>query len=175
MRLGLHRDPGNYNMSPWIAEMRRRLWNLLIVLDSQMFNGEGAESALELLSNVPRSVNAEDCEWFVSRFAKPDSDPVDREGWTELTHTILWFEVVKLSRRLGRMSLAMASTEEMYRLLDETEAYLTNRFIGCIDESNHMQVITVSRFRAELAHQRLSVGLHTLRLSRSPNLADQGA
>ncbi|EJT71350.1 hypothetical protein GGTG_10609 [Gaeumannomyces tritici R3-111a-1] len=174
MRLGLHRDPGNYNIAPWVAEMRRRLWNTLLILDSQMFNGEGAESALEPLSNVQRSMNAEDCEWIVSRFAKPHSTPVDREGWTEQSHSILWSEMVRLTRRLGRMSLAMVPPEEMYRLIDETATYLTGRFVGCVDESNHMQVITLSRFRAEIAHQRLSIGLNSLQLSRTPSTADQG-
>jgi len=174
MRLGLHRDPGHYNIAPWVGEVRRRLWNTLLILDSQMFSGEGAESALEPLSNVQRSVNAEDCEWNVSRFAKPDSTPVDREGWTEQTHSILWTELVKLSRRLGRMSLAVAPPEDMYRLIDETAAYLSGRFVGCIGESNHMQIITLSRFKAEIAHQRLSVGLHALQLSRPPSTTDQG-
>jgi Fungal specific transcription factor domain len=43
MRLGLHRDGSNFNLSPWRIESRRRLWHYLCLLDVRGLENHGAE------------------------------------------------------------------------------------------------------------------------------------
>ncbi|KAK8090693.1 hypothetical protein PG994_000198 [Apiospora phragmitis] len=76
MRLGLHKDPSSHLFTPWVAEMRRRLWTYFLVMDQPIYNSEGAESLFNTLPWIPRPVNANDNQWPPHRFMKPEQNPM---------------------------------------------------------------------------------------------------
>jgi Fungal specific transcription factor domain len=100
-RLGLHRDPSHFVFSPWVAEMRRRIWNYLSYLDARSLDTTGAECSLSTLfwdTQLPR--NANDKQWEASRFATPSSLPRVAIGFTDMTFVILRGELTNTMRNI---------------------------------------------------------------------------
>ncbi|KAL0768947.1 hypothetical protein CaCOL14_008255 [Colletotrichum acutatum] len=80
-RLGLHRDPSHYSYSPWIANMRRRVWTHFEIMDNPVYNLEGADSGLPSISDVQPAKNANDIETVVARHTGAGQDAEFRSGF----------------------------------------------------------------------------------------------
>jgi hypothetical protein len=88
-RLGLHKDPSWYMYSPWESEWRRRLWNLVILLDQKAIALEGLESALGYSWDTQLPANVSDSSWNISRYAKPSETPVFTGAFSNVTPLLL--------------------------------------------------------------------------------------
>ncbi|KAN0107928.1 Fungal specific transcription factor domain containing protein [Hyaloscypha variabilis] len=82
--MGHHRDPSHFPFSPWVCEIRRRIWNHLYCLDAMALSFYGAEPCLPPTSDAQPPQNANEIEWHTSRFANPSSVP-SSSGFTDMT------------------------------------------------------------------------------------------
>jgi hypothetical protein len=104
-RLGLQRDPIHFTFSPWIVEMRRRMWNHVFYLDSRGLDIQGAELGLAAFTyDTKPPKNANDDEWEGTRFMRKSSEPVSRVGFTDMTFVILRREMTCIQQRVLRMT-----------------------------------------------------------------------
>ncbi|KAK8128173.1 hypothetical protein PG984_009281 [Apiospora sp. TS-2023a] len=115
MRLGLHKDPSAHLFTPWVAEMRRRLWTYFLVMDQPIYNSEGAESLFDTLPWILRPVNANDNQWPPHRFMKPEQVPSDADGFTDMAFANIRRELYYMSRE--------CHTEEVYRPHERTKPH----------------------------------------------------
>jgi hypothetical protein len=64
--IGLQRDPSDYPYSPWVCDMRRRMWNYLNILDAMAMLVYGCESCLPAsTTKAPRNTFEE--KWAPTR------------------------------------------------------------------------------------------------------------
>ena len=114
--MGLHRDGGQLALSPFQAEIRRRLWWHLITRDSRAGEDYGLESTNSLLltSKVAPPLNVDDVD------LSPDIRelPAAKKGWTGMTFSLIHIEIARAGQRLveiGASSGLSSSKSESQR------------------------------------------------------------
>jgi hypothetical protein len=93
-RIGLHKDPSWFTYSPWESEWRRRLWNLVILLDQKAITLEGLESELSYHWDTRLPENVNDSSWNTSPYAKPSETPVSTGAFSNMTPLLLKRQVL---------------------------------------------------------------------------------
>ncbi|KAF3766365.1 hypothetical protein M406DRAFT_290817 [Cryphonectria parasitica EP155] len=106
--LGLHRDGKRLGLSPFQAEIRRRLWWHLLSRDSRGGEDYGLENTNGplLMSDVDLPANVHDTD------LTPDmvSPPKPREGWTTMTFSLIAIELFKTMQTLAAMAATSPPT-----------------------------------------------------------------
>lgn len=98
---GIHRDGTHFKLSPFVVEMRRRLWWAICVLDSRACEDTGYESAIALKSadtKFPLNVNDTDLTSNMKHL------PPSTSGVTEMTFSVVRFESTEIFRRIQGVS-----------------------------------------------------------------------
>lgn len=100
--LGLHRDGNRLGLSPFQAEIRRRLWWHLLSRDSRAGEDYGLENtnAPLLMSdvNLPANVNDTDLTPEMSHAPEP------RTGWTTMTFSLISIHLARTIQKLADMA-----------------------------------------------------------------------
>ncbi|KAK1993111.1 hypothetical protein LX36DRAFT_587064 [Colletotrichum falcatum] len=156
MRLGLHRNPGHYNYSPWISNMRRRSWSHFELMDNPVYNLEGADSGLPIVSDVQPPGNTNDAQWVPNRFAKPGSAPLDQDGVTDMSFALVRQHLLRTTHTVVRKRNDVG-VEELGRVVDETENFIKSKFIAHADGSLPIHALIVSYFRGSIRCMRLLI------------------
>lgn len=108
---GIHRDGVHFSLSPFVVEMRRRLWWCICVLESRACEDTGYDATITPQSvdtQLPLNVNDSDLFPDMTQLPQP------RVGPTDMIFSVLRFENTKIFRRLQYMSAD--STLEGYKL-----------------------------------------------------------
>ncbi|KJX92284.1 hypothetical protein TI39_contig5877g00001 [Zymoseptoria brevis] len=96
--LGIHRDGTHFGLAPFEVEMRRRLWWQVCILDVRASEDHGCdptiiESAFD--AKLPTNCNDTDLTPSMKEF------PTQRKGCTDMSFSLLRFEVSNTFRRLN--------------------------------------------------------------------------
>ncbi|KAK7982011.1 hypothetical protein PG988_004249 [Apiospora saccharicola] len=142
MRLGLHKDPSAHLFTPWVAEMRRRLWTYFLVMDQPIYNSEGAESLFDTLPWIPRPVNANDNQWPPHRFMKPEQVPADADGFTDMAFANIRRELYYMSREVGRL-FRMTEPERLLAIITDCDSAIRKKYIDHMNVQSPMQAVIV--------------------------------
>ena len=94
-----------------------------------------------------------------TRFAKADTGAQDKEGWTELTFPIIRQEILGSQRRVAKLKARGATPESIYRSLDDDDAYVSRKYLTHLDESEPIQMVTLSRARAYMRWFRFQIDM----------------
>jgi hypothetical protein len=95
--LGIHRDGTHFNLLPFEVEMRRRLWWQVCILDARSSEDHGCDPTIvetQFDTKMPLNVNDTDLDPKMQHF------PVERIGFTDMTFSLIRFEVTNIFRRL---------------------------------------------------------------------------
>jgi hypothetical protein len=162
--MGHHRDPSLFPFSPWVCEIRRRIFNHLSCLDALALSSFGAESCLPVTSDSLPPQNANDGELHASRFAKPSSLPVDATGFKDMTFVLVQREVADLTRHLSRLDSQDVKSKES--LIRQTEISLNDKYLKDIDRSNPSQTIVAAMVEVNLSSLRLAIRYRKSKLAK---------
>ncbi|OCL12680.1 hypothetical protein AOQ84DRAFT_333872 [Glonium stellatum] len=150
-QIGVHREPANFSFSPWVAEMRRRMWNYTYYLDSRGLEIEGVDSGLSsTISDTGLPINASDEKWEACRFAKYGSEPPDGNDFTGMTFAIIRQELSFTLRKITR-NISTMTPQDSSLLIQQTRDHLENRFLLHIDEEQPMQKLVKVYSEIDLA------------------------
>lgn len=164
MRIGLHRDPQHYSYSPWVVDMRRRMWSYLMTLDFYAFEMEGVNSGLELVSEVQRPSNSDNIQWKADRFAKPGTGPIDRNGYSGEAYLIINLEISKSFRALIRKRTSL-SEESSRATIARAEDFLKRKYLDHLDEAVPLQSVCVSQIQIGIQSLQFYAGIVLLKNS----------
>jgi hypothetical protein len=95
--LGIHRDGSHFALSPFEIEMRRRLWWQVCILDARASEDHGCDPTIveaQFDTKMPLNVNDSDIDPKMADF------PEERRGFTDLTFSLIRFEVTNIFRRI---------------------------------------------------------------------------
>ncbi|KAF3003203.1 hypothetical protein E8E13_009644 [Curvularia kusanoi] len=95
--LGIHRDGSHFGLSPFEVEMRRRLWWQVCVLDARSSEDHGCDPTIveaQFDAKMPLNVNDVDLHPDMTEF------PPERTGFTDMTFSLIRFEVANIFRRI---------------------------------------------------------------------------
>lgn len=123
--IGLHRESKNHGLSPWQAEMRRRLWWHIYMLDYHSAEYHGSEYAIvegNYDTKLPQNINDEDIS------PEMEEPPPDRQGFTDMTFCLMRCEIAQSNRRIHSLGseVEIATRESMAQQLNQRieERYL---------------------------------------------------
>jgi len=102
--MGLHRDGKRLGLSPFQAEVRRRLWWYLITRDGRAGEDYGLENttSLALKSDVDIPLNVDDSELRPDMAALPE----EKSGWTPMTFSIINIDIAMAMQKLADIAAA---------------------------------------------------------------------
>ncbi|KAG9229823.1 hypothetical protein BJ875DRAFT_176798 [Amylocarpus encephaloides] len=170
-QMGIHRDPSHFPFSPWVCNIRRRLWNHLCCLDGQAIQFYGAQSCLPAKSDASPPQNANESDWHASRFAKPASAPQDAVGFKDLTFPVVNRAISDTIRDLADTDCK--NFEKREEILRRAESFITEKYLSEVDRSNPRHTVVVALMEVRLAGLRLNTRHRQLtRIRTSP--ADPG-
>ncbi|KAF2014532.1 hypothetical protein BU24DRAFT_348913 [Aaosphaeria arxii CBS 175.79] len=140
-RIGLHRDGGSLGLSPFDAEMRRRLWWQLIMLEgfAEKLAGSGGH-VFTGDTRCPSNLNDSDL------FPGMKELPKEHHGATEMMFFLIRCHLGERFRTMtapksafdgvwNRLSTSETPLPEKQTVIDELEAFYQDRYIQYCDES----------------------------------------
>ncbi|OBT74564.1 hypothetical protein VF21_07556 [Pseudogymnoascus sp. 05NY08] len=172
--LGLHRDGSHFDhLTPYEVETRRRVWWAVCLLDMRASEDQGTELSTPSSSfdtKLPLNINDADIE------PAKKQPPVERQPLTDMTFTIITFEVCRVQRLL--MTPAdkggPSGPEEQSRLLNEIFESLDRRYLQHMTETNNITYwVVVNIARLIVAKITLLIYLPVLFSSPNEHLSDE--
>lgn len=127
----LHRDGSHFaDITPFEAEMRRRLWWQMCIIDSQFADVQVSDYKVSegmFDTEMPANVDDADLDPAMS------ISPVAAEGWTDTTVLLVHCEIWKLSRRLKTFPAAKhASTphnDDRLEVFQQSWAMIEDKYL----------------------------------------------
>ena len=174
-RIGLHAETTYQSLSAFDAEMRRRLWWLLSVLDARVaeISGTGVSAiGLYFDTKIPLNVNDSDLH--------PDMKhlPCERQGLTDMIYCLFRYETGNYMRHLDpshnfggdwqKLNDPSIPLVEKNAMIDDFENLLEQKFLRYCDPSVPLHILTSVMARSTVCKLKL-------RSNHPRNLPDGGA
>lgn len=161
--IGLHRENSKSGLSPFMTEVRRRLWWQLVTLDMRACEERGSDPVVlpgSFNTKMPLNINDADIG--------PENTvlPVERHEFTEMTKTqishFVWEGAIRLGYeqpvQAGKESLAPElSFEEREAMINHLEKEIESRILIYCDTSNPSAWTTSVIARVIMARIRLAL------------------
>ncbi|CAK7203833.1 hypothetical protein SEUCBS139899_006582 [Sporothrix eucalyptigena] len=144
--LGLHRDGGKLRLSPFEAEIRRRLWWHLVSRDgraSEDYGLEGASTPGLLEAEVLLPLNVDDQDLAPDMKERPPS----KQGWTGMTFSLIHIALCRAAQRLAVTGGECSSESVRASLISELRADIEHQLALCnMDLPQQRMTILCSKF-----------------------------
>ncbi|KAF2232447.1 hypothetical protein EV356DRAFT_560437 [Viridothelium virens] len=165
-RGGLHRDQSSFGTDswPWHAEMRRRLWWQISLIDlrASELTGLGPEfSFLNWDTKLPLNVNDSDLNIAMTEL------PPERTGATDMMYCLIGYEMRSFFREVRttptisiaaqNFQLTEHSAEEKDKVVDELERRIEQKFLRYCDPLVPLHHLCLILARAAIASSRLMI------------------
>nr|POE99356.1 bikaverin cluster transcription factor bik5 [Quercus suber] len=121
--MGIHRDGSHFDLPPFEAEMRRRLWWQVCVLDTRSSEDHGCDPTIieqTFDTNLPLNVND------VDLYPDMKELPADKLGCTDMSFCRIRFEVSNTFRRINYIPPGPKSPNLPHVTLEDKERWLTD-------------------------------------------------
>ncbi|KAJ5014969.1 hypothetical protein K4K57_000791 [Colletotrichum sp. SAR 10_99] len=110
---------------------------------------------IALLYHIP-ATNANDSHWVPTRFAKASSAPSDQEGITDMSFVLVRQCLMKTMQSIARRRNG-SSPEELGRIVEQTENFLTTKFMSHVVAANPSHAIMLSYYKGSMKSMRLLI------------------
>ena len=153
-RIGLHCDGASLGLPIFEAEMRRRVWWQIILLDNRTAQLSGLKDSIVanfFNTNIPSNVNDADLNPNMTEM------PFEHKGQTEMIFCLITYEIGKFAKDSGWQKLfAAPSPSSKDKIIDELEALLENKFLRYCDRSIPLHFLCLVVARSIITKMRLS-------------------
>jgi hypothetical protein len=160
-RIGLHRESASREVSIFEAEMRRRLWWQVLILDfrSAQLSGSRIESDGQLFE-IKRPLNVNDSDLSPNM----KETPVEHLGITDMLFCSIRYEIgefmrqkrsLKLFDGVGQRADPAVYVAEKDKAIDEFEDMLEQKYLRYIDPSIPLHIQSAGLARGAVCQMRL--------------------
>ncbi|KAK9330883.1 fungal-specific transcription factor domain-containing protein [Lipomyces starkeyi] len=152
-RIGLHRESASSKLSIFEAEIRRRLWWQILILDNRSAQLSGAASGLEAydFSEALRPLNINDCD--LSPAMK--ELPAEHTGVTEMLFCSVRYEFGVFIRQSESWKATAVSMQVKDKAIDELENCLEQKYLRYCDPSIPLHLLSSLLARTAVCQMRL--------------------
>jgi hypothetical protein len=169
MQLGLHRDPEELGLPPFMSEMRRRLWWQICILDVRTAEDYDTDPFIcEHIFNTKFPTNVNDMDLDV-HMTRPVTDVQHR---TEMLFTLVRFEISYTARKVVFSSKFAAdngyprlSLEQKNEMLDHLLIKLQEKYLKYCDSKVPICALTETASRMVITKMKLTINHPTRRES----------
>ncbi|KAL4922739.1 fungal-specific transcription factor domain-containing protein [Aspergillus aurantiobrunneus] len=158
--LGLHRDGNNFGLKPFDAEIRRRLWWHIILLDLRSSEDHGTDVQIHdrmFDTRLPLNVNDAD----IPPDAKERPEP--RVGFTDMTFFLVRCDICYALRRVAytcpNISGAIAGpvTEKCANVVQTVNMHIEEQYLRHCDMADPIQWLSATVARLDLTKMWLVI------------------
>lgn len=161
MKVGLHRDPETLGLSPFMSELRRRLWWQILILDVRIAEDNDMDPFIyEHMFDTRRPANVNDSDLDLS-MAQP---PSKINKWTEMTYTLTRFEVSYAARKLvfspkftADNGCTALSLKEKIDMIDSVHRHVEEQYLKDCDINIPLCWLAATATRITLSKIKLTV------------------
>lgn len=153
-RIGLATDGTHYGLLPFEAEMRRRLWWQIVLIDSRASEVSGAgPNILTYTWNTKVPLNFNDSDLF------PDmrTPPPERPGLTEMAFCRIRCEIANFYRK-ARSSWMTDTIAVRDKAIDEFGQHLQKEYLDYCDPSIPMHLMSILMTKSSISKLRIGFG-----------------
>lgn len=163
-RIGLHRENISQRLSPFEAEMRRRLWWQILILDRRSAQLCGAavaaDSLLDKQTKRPLNINDSDLNPAMKEL------PVEHAGVTEMLFCTIRYEIGGFMNNSkywetfngnGIMTNSSTSMADKDKVIDELENFIYQKFLKFCDPSISLHLLATYLAKGAVCQIRLAV------------------
>ena len=166
LRGGLHRDQSSLGMDkwPWHAEMRRRIWWQIILIDLRASELTGIDSSFSFSNwdtKFPLNVNDNDLNMSIREL------PPERTGATDMMFCLINYEMREfyrevrstpsISQAVQNFQIIEHSPEEKDKVVDELERRIEQKYLRYCDPLVPLHHLCLITARAAIAISRLMI------------------
>lgn len=147
-QMGLHRDGSHFALSPFAIEMRRRLWWQICYFDLIISERCGLECTtldMKFDTNFPLNVRDSDLSPTMQHPPEPCSE------YTEVTCGLIYFESVRLLRRMRSGVATPGGPAEKERYIEEFADNITNTYLHPRNKNHCLFPVGTATFRFMLS------------------------
>lgn len=149
-RMGLVYDKAHISVLPVEAEIRRRLWWQIVLIDARVSELSGVEPAVSTLTKLPGNIN--DCDLSPNM----TNVPIERPGLTEMVFFRLRCEIASFSQSIkGSQATRLLSMRD--RAIDEFEMRIQREYLSYCDPSIPLHFMSIMMARTSI--WKLRIGL----------------
>ncbi|RFU78375.1 hypothetical protein TARUN_3897 [Trichoderma arundinaceum] len=174
-RLGVHR--AQFHLLPFQAEMRRRMWHHIELLDSWSIENLGTETLIVPgLSDAVLPLNVDDASWDISPFAS--SIPEPQTGFTNMTIALIQYEVAALAKTVLKHGASKKGTGDTSfcdfhaQLFQQSKEKLETTYLKHLDRSDIKQRLALHIAELRLSQIKLTQKRMGAKVVRPPDHAD---
>ncbi|TAQ84675.1 hypothetical protein B7494_g7013 [Chlorociboria aeruginascens] len=156
-RMGVHRDGDGLGIPIFEAEMRRRLWWQIMMLDgrSSQLAGAGASVLTTKIwdAKLPSNLNDGDLNPDMTEM------PLEHKGQTEMIFCLITYEFCKFFQDAGAtewQNKAPPSLGDTDKWLDDLENRIESKFLRYCDPSIPLHFLSTAVTRSIISNKRLS-------------------
>jgi len=160
-KLGLHRDPISLGLPPFMAEMRRRLWWQICILDVRIAEDNGMDPLIcehSFDTKYPSNVNDGDLDVNMTELR------ADTKSRTEMLYCLTRFEISYAARKLvfsekfnSDNGYPCLNITEKTELVDNVLKDLQEKYLEDLDLEIPIRFLTVTASRLVLAKMKLTI------------------
>jgi hypothetical protein len=150
-RMGLATDGTHYGLLPFEAEMRRRLWWQIVLIDTRLSEISGSGPGfLSYTWNTKLPLNFNDSDLF------PDmrASPIERSGLTEISFFRLRCEIADFIQK-SKDSRSTIQTATLHKAIDEFEQRIEREYLSYCDPSIPLHFMSISMVRSAFCKLRI--------------------
>ncbi|KAL1965918.1 hypothetical protein VTN77DRAFT_5051 [Rasamsonia byssochlamydoides] len=184
--MGLHRDGSTYGLSQLETEIRRRVWNKLLLLDIRLAEELGFEPAIAEASfdtHMPNDIDDDELTWLdqhadLGSVSSRLYGQNPRRAFTEMTFSLIRYDIAGLLNRLlrpghgGPVDPQLTQTE-LHQLREKKRAEVDRIFMqmrqkyhmSSWDMSNGLHRLALRCVNTQVAKARLLVDIQFRRAS----------
>lgn len=161
MKLGLHRDPVALGLPPFLAEMRRRLWWQITILDIRTAEDNDMDPFIcEHVFDTKLPANVNDADLDVNMLEPPPA----AQQRTEMLFTLIRFEGSYAARKLvfspkftSENGYPNLSSQEKNEFVDSRLKDFEEKYLRYCDSKIPICFLTVTSIRMVLAKVKLTI------------------
>nr|XP_036582526.1 fungal specific transcription factor domain-containing protein [Colletotrichum truncatum]KAF6791230.1 fungal specific transcription factor domain-containing protein [Colletotrichum truncatum] len=173
-RMGLHRESSLKDLSPFDAEMRRRVWWQIIILDGRAAQVTGASMnpAVYLLGDTKQPANVNDADLVPSMGASPPVSPIT----TEMVFCSIRIDIgtwMMQQKTLPSFSAAGEGTSKFLKTIDDLENHIERKYLKNIDTNIPLNQLAFALARSAISQLRISACHPLRRPERGTNLTPE--
>jgi hypothetical protein len=158
--MGLHRESSLKDLSPFEAELRRRVWWQIVILDGRasQLTGASMNPNMQLYGDTRQPVNLSDADLVPSASTMPLSSPV--------TTDMLFCKVrIEIGVWMIQQKCLLSSDSEtsavgkakFFKAIDELERLIEDKYLSNMDKDLPLHLLTAYLARSAICQLRLSV------------------
>ncbi|KAF4868955.1 Aurofusarin cluster transcription factor aurR2 [Colletotrichum siamense] len=156
-RMGLHRETSLKGLSPFEAEMRRRVWWQIIILDGRAAQVTGASMnpSAYLLGDTNKPVNVNDGDLVPSMGLPPPPSPIT----TEMAFCSVRIEIgawMIHQKTLPGFGTSSDGRAKFLKAVDDLENTIEHRYLRNIDKGIPLNQLALSMARSAICQLRIS-------------------